>query len=80
MSSRTRLLGGGKRRAVRVYEGVGLRQLHSSLQNHLINHPLQQSTMSPGEHLPTGNFADDAWGRKGVYATAYGAPVAHPYE
>lgn len=36
--------------------------------------------MSPGEHLPVGNFAEDSWGRKGVYSTAYGAPVAHPYE
>ncbi|UZJ55600.1 hypothetical protein CBS101457_004920 [Exobasidium rhododendri] len=36
--------------------------------------------MTAGQHLPVANFAEDAWGRKGVYATAFGAPVAHPYE
>lgn len=36
--------------------------------------------MAPGQHLPTQDFAADAWGEGGVYTTAYGAPVAHPYE
>jgi catalase len=36
--------------------------------------------MAPGQHLPSPDFAKDAWGSGGVYTTAYGAPVAHPYE
>lgn len=36
--------------------------------------------MAPREHLPVPDFTEDAWGSGGVYTTAYGAPVAHPYE
>lgn len=36
--------------------------------------------MAPGEHLPTPKFAEDSWGQGGVYSTAFGAPVSHPYE
>lgn len=36
--------------------------------------------MSIDQHLPFADPKNDAWGKNGVYATAYGAPVAHPYE